>query len=76
LALAVSPDAPIARMVDATGAGDAYAAGMIAALLGAPWPPSADAARDAMRRAAQMGVLASQVVGAQGRISGERDRSR
>ena len=76
LALAVSPDAPIARMVDATGAGDAYAAGMIAALLGAPWPPSADAARDAMRRAAQMGVLASQVVGAQGRISGERDPSR
>ena len=76
LALAVSPDAPIARMVDATGAGDAYAAGIIAALLGAPWPPDADAVREAMRRAGQMGVLASQVIGAQGRIRGERDASR
>jgi len=73
LELAISPDAPVARMVDATGAGDAYTAGMIAALLGTPWPPDADAARDAMRQAGQMGALASQVLGAQGRISGERN---
>ncbi len=73
MAVAVSPDAPIADMIDATGAGDAYTAGMIAGFLGAPWPPDASALREAMRRAGQLGALASQVIGAQGRIPGERE---
>lgn len=73
MAVAVSPDAPVAGMIDATGAGDAYTAGMIAAFLGAPWPPDASALHEAMRRAGRLGALASQVIGAQGRIRGERD---
>jgi ribokinase len=74
MAIEVSPDAPVAGMLDATGAGDAYAAGMIAALLDGPWPPRASVVRDAMRRAGERGALVSQVIGAQGRIPGESDR--
>lgn len=73
MTVAVSPDAPIAGMIDATGAGDAYTAGMIAGFLGAPWPPDASVLREAMRGAGRLGALASQVIGAQGRIPGERD---
>lgn len=52
--------------VDATGAGDAYAAGLIATLLHEPWPPVADAMRRAMLVATELGALTAGVLGAQG----------
>ncbi|MDH4335297.1 MAG: carbohydrate kinase family protein [Chloroflexota bacterium] len=52
--------------VDATGAGDAYAAGLIAALLHEPWPPAADAVRRAMLAATELGAQTAGVLGAQG----------
>ncbi len=53
-------------VVDATGAGDAYAAGLIAALLDEPWPPAADAVRRAMDAATELGARVAGVFGAQG----------
>lgn len=53
-------------VVDATGAGDAYAAGLIAALLGEPSPPTAEAVRRAMESATLLGSQAAGVLGAQG----------
>jgi sugar/nucleoside kinase (ribokinase family) len=59
-------------MVDATGAGDAYAAALIDELahLGT-WPPSIDQLRTAMRAATRLGGLVARVEGAQGRVEGE-----
>jgi sugar/nucleoside kinase (ribokinase family) len=58
-------------MVDATGAGDAYAAGVIAALLRAAWPPDLPTLRVAMERGAHDGGRASRTLGAQGRTTAE-----
>jgi sugar/nucleoside kinase (ribokinase family) len=58
-------------MVDATGAGDAYAAGVIGRLLGAAWPPEVGTLRAAMERGARDGGLASRTLGAQGRTTAE-----
>ena len=58
-------------MVDATGAGDAYVAGLIVRLLGAKWPLDVATLRDAMERGAREGGLASRVLGAQGRTAAE-----
>ena len=52
--------------VDATGAGDAYTAGLIAALLHEEWPPSAGAMQRAMLAATELGAKAAGVLGAQG----------
>jgi sugar/nucleoside kinase (ribokinase family) len=59
-------------IVDATGAGDAYAAALIDELahLGT-WPPSGDQLRTAMRAASHLGGLVARVEGAQGRVEGE-----
>jgi sugar/nucleoside kinase (ribokinase family) len=57
-------------MVDATGAGDAYAAGVIAHLLGG-LPPDAATLRQAMERGARDGGLVSRTLGAQGRTAAE-----
>lgn len=76
MAAAVSPEAPIADMIDSTGAGDAYTAGIIAALADVEWPPDAAALRAAMQRAGRLGAQASRVLGAQGHIPGERDTLR
>lgn len=54
------------EMVDATGAGDAYAAGLIAGLLPEPWPPAADTLRRAMLAATELGAQTARVLGAQG----------
>ena len=70
-ALSVPVRDPAAPMVDATGAGDAYAAGVIAALLAADWPPDPPTLRAAMEAGSHLGVLVSRVIGAQGRIPGE-----
>ena len=58
-------------MVDATGAGDAYVAALIAELLGATWPPEVPTLREAMERGSRDGALVSRVLGAQGRTAAE-----
>jgi ribokinase len=71
-ALSVPAQDPATPMVDATGAGDAYAAALIAALLGAGWPPAVATLRSAMEAGSHAGGLVSRALGAQGRIAGER----
>ena len=58
-------------MLDATGAGDAYVAALIAELLDATWPPDVPTLRDAMERGSRDGALVSGVLGAQGRTAAE-----
>jgi ribokinase len=70
-ALSVPPQDPATPMVDATGAGDAYAAALIDALAGAPWPPDVPALRAAMEAGSRHGGLASRVLGAQARTVAE-----
>ena len=57
--------------VDTTGAGDAFAAALIAALRSEPWPPSADALARAIRTADELGAEVSRVTGAQTRVASE-----
>ena len=57
--------------VDTTGAGDAFAAALIAALRSEPWPPSADALARAIRAAGELGAEVSRVTGAQTRVAAE-----
>lgn len=64
-----------APMVDATGAGDAYAAGLIGGLLDSGWPPEVSALRSAMEAGSRLGGLVSRVHGAQGRVAGEPERA-
>lgn len=70
-ALSVPPRDPPTPMVDATGAGDGYAAAMIVALLAVDWPPDVHALRAAMEAGSRLGGLVSRVIGAQGRVAGE-----
>jgi len=70
-ALSVPAEDPATPMVDATGAGDAYAAGLIAGLLDVAWPPGAPVLRAAMESGSRLGGLVSRVTGAQGRVAGE-----
>jgi sugar/nucleoside kinase (ribokinase family) len=63
-------------VVDATGAGDAYAAALIARLASAPWPPRPRELRRAMAAAGRLGARVARVAGAQGRVAGERRRAR
>jgi sugar/nucleoside kinase (ribokinase family) len=58
-------------MLDATGAGDAYAAAVIAELLDSSWPPDVQTLRGAMERGSSAGALVSRVLGAQGRTTAE-----
>jgi sugar/nucleoside kinase (ribokinase family) len=74
-ALSVPAQDPAAPMVDATGAGDAYAAGLIGGLLDAAWPPDAATLRAAMEGGSRLGGLVSRVSGAQGRVAGEPERA-
>jgi sugar/nucleoside kinase (ribokinase family) len=70
-ALSVPAEDPTTPMVDATGAGDGYAAALIDALAGAPWPPDVPALRAAMEAGSRHGGLASRVLGAQARTVAE-----
>lgn len=70
-ALSVPVEDASTPMVDATGAGDAYAAALIAALLGTGWPPDLTTLRAAMEAGSRAGGLVSRVLGAQGPIAGE-----
>ena len=70
---AAAPQLP-GPMLDATGSGDAFAAGLLVALTGtrkASWPPAADALTAAMEAGNRLGARVSRVLGAQGRVEGE-----
>lgn len=67
-----APGAAVGRVVDTTGAGDAYAAAMIARLASRSWPPSAAQLHRAMASGARLGARVARVAGAQGRVIGER----
>ena len=58
-------------MLDATGAGDAYAAALIAELGGRTWPPAAADLQRAMAAASELGARVARVIGAQARVDGE-----
>lgn len=70
-ALSVPARDPATPMVDATGAGDAYAAALIDALRDRDWPPDVATLRAAMEAGSRAGGLVSRVLGAQGRVAGE-----
>jgi sugar/nucleoside kinase (ribokinase family) len=57
--------------VDATGAGDAFSARVIAALAHEPWPPSRDRLEWAMASAVTLAVAVARVPGAQTRVEHE-----
>jgi len=57
--------------VDATGAGDAHAAGFLLALAEGPWPPSSATMHDALKQAGRLGAEVAGVVGAQARVPSE-----
>jgi sugar/nucleoside kinase (ribokinase family) len=61
-----------APVVDTTGAGDAYAAVLVADLIEAGWPPERAAMRRAMLDAGAFATAVAGVAGAQGRVAGER----
>jgi len=57
--------------VDTTGAGDAFAAGLIASLVQAAWPPSVPELERALAAAAELASAVARSPGAQGRIPAE-----
>lgn len=66
----ITPAGAVAR--DTTGAGDAVAAGLLAGLLRAPWPPPRQTMLDAIEAAVALGSRVAGVAGAQARVAGER----
>lgn len=56
---------------DTTGAGDAFAAALVAELLAEPWPPTAEMLDRAMAAAARHASAVARTRGAQGRVAGE-----
>jgi sugar/nucleoside kinase (ribokinase family) len=65
---AFEPDAPV---LDATGSGDAYLAGLIRSFPRDRWPPDTSELRMAMIVGGEAGSRAARVLGAQARIAGE-----
>jgi sugar/nucleoside kinase (ribokinase family) len=57
--------------IDTTGAGDAFAAALIAALVGMSWPPAPEALEPALAAAASAARAVTHVAGAQARVAGE-----
>jgi len=68
---------PEPAVIDTTGAGDAFAATLLAELAAhpQPWPPGREVLAAAIGRAATVATAVTRVVGAQGRIPGERGAS-
>ena len=62
--------------VDTTGAGDAFAAGLIASLAREAWPPSAAELERALAAASDLASAVAQTPGAQGRVPAEAGRPR
>lgn len=69
-ASAAAPPGPPA--LDTTGAGDAFAAALLASLDDAPWPPTLDRIQAALTEAVEVAGSVARVPGAQGRVAGER----
>lgn len=57
--------------VDATGAGDAFGAGILLALADGLWPPPLPALRSALEEASRVGAEVAGVVGSQARVASE-----
>jgi sugar/nucleoside kinase (ribokinase family) len=74
--LEVTSESTPGPMLDATGSGDGYAAAVLDELSGGPWPPGAERLRAAMEAGSRLGSAASRVLGAQGRVAGEREPRR
>ncbi|MDQ2853404.1 MAG: carbohydrate kinase family protein [Chloroflexota bacterium] len=75
-ALSVPAHDPATPVVDATGAGDAYAAALIGTLAPAVWPPDVPTLRRAMEAGSHLGGLVSRVIGAQARVADETGAAR
>jgi sugar/nucleoside kinase (ribokinase family) len=63
---------PIETPIDATGAGDAFAATLLAELAAQPWPPVQETVRRALQEASRLGALAATRLGAQALVAEER----
>jgi ribokinase len=57
--------------IDTTGAGDAFAAGLVAALAEAAWPPGGDVLKAALGSSLQLAAAVARTPGAQTRVAGE-----
>jgi len=68
LAIAVPPGPPAA---DTTGAGDAFAAALVAGLMAVPWPPTGEALEAAVRMAVMVAGQVARAPGAQARVAAE-----
>ena len=65
-----------APAVDTTGAGDAFAAGLLASLARTAWPPSEPELERALAAAGELASAVARTPGAQGRIPAEAGRPR
>jgi sugar/nucleoside kinase (ribokinase family) len=66
-----SRTAAVAPARDTTGAGDAFAAGLVAGLRDAAWPPERERMQDAVEAAVALAGRVARVTGAQTRVAGE-----
>jgi ribokinase len=57
--------------IDTTGAGDAFAARLVATLVESPWPPDADRIARAMAEASDLATAVTRAPGAQARVASE-----
>ena len=68
LTIAVPPGPPA---IDTTGAGDAFAAALVAGLMALPWPPPSEAFEAAVTSAATVAGQVARAPGAQARVAAE-----
>jgi sugar/nucleoside kinase (ribokinase family) len=66
-----STSATTVAAIDTTGAGDAFAAVLLAGLFGSPWPPTREVMRDAVEEAVALAGRVAREQGAQARVAGE-----
>lgn len=71
MAAVQAPASPPAT--DSTGAGDAFAAALVASLLRSAWPPTTEVLEAAMAAAIELASAVAHASGAQGRVAGEAD---
>lgn len=72
LARARAATTPGPPAVDTTGAGDAFAVGLVAELARGPWPPTAETLQSALERGVALASAVAREHGAQARVAGER----
>jgi sugar/nucleoside kinase (ribokinase family) len=60
-----------AAAIDTTGAGDAFAARLVASLADGPWPPEAERVGRAMAEASELATAVTRAAGAQARVASE-----